>query len=488
METLFKILVAPLIFALSMAGYQFNTLGAAQNPVGGERYYLSGSGISSSATTVGLTKFGYMQPNGTYSKFSMTNFGALGCATVQPGNVSGKQEFISFTGLTQNSDGTATLSGVTRGLERYSPFQASTTLQTSHAGGSEVVISNSPPCFYENYASLSQDEPVTGLWSFNSYLPTTSIVATSSNQFTNKSYVDATANAGAATSTKTNGGIVELATGAEAATGAALVVDDPLVIDTSIARSYRATGDSNRAIISDSNGYLDLSFLGLATSSNLIFSGLNNYTASSSFSATTTIAANSTTTRALILNSIAYQFPSIQGASSTSLVTDGAGSLTWDYQSRLLGQATVDATNSTTASSTIASVTVPAGALKAGTMIEGRLNFSAFGLDNTKWFYLEMLYDDTVIGIFEHTATADVGQASGWGEIDFQFYGVTDSTQEGSFEGQFEAGTQDPKVTKYGTSAEATDTAKTLSFRIRYPSIVTYGGATVANSYFIFHK
>jgi hypothetical protein len=31
-------------------------------------------------------------------------------------------EFISFTGITQNADGTATLTGVTRGLAKKYPF------------------------------------------------------------------------------------------------------------------------------------------------------------------------------------------------------------------------------------------------------------------------------------------------------------------------------------------------------------------------------
>src|SRR3990167_8549600 len=114
--TIFKIFLAPLIFALSLAGYTITPtvpstiqeLGV-QNPVGGEVYYLSGSGISASATSIGLTKFGYTQPNGTYAKFSMVNFGDFGCVTIQPGNTSGKQEFVSFTGLTQNSGDTATL-------------------------------------------------------------------------------------------------------------------------------------------------------------------------------------------------------------------------------------------------------------------------------------------------------------------------------------------------------------------------------------------
>ena len=232
----------------------------AKNAVGGEVYYLSGSGLTSSATSIGLTKFGYTQPGGTYSKFSMPNFGDLGCATIQPGNTSGKQEFISFTGVSQNSDGTATLTGVTRGLERYTPFAASTTLQTAHAGGSDIVISNSPPCFYESYANLSQDEAVTGLWNFNSYLPTSSITATTSAQFTTKSYVDNLTNQGAATSTLTNGGIVELATQQEMASSTdSGDVEKPRVLWSAYATSSPYTAGM-WAPITDKDGKLNQTF------------------------------------------------------------------------------------------------------------------------------------------------------------------------------------------------------------------------------------
>jgi len=207
----------------------------AQNAVGGERYYLSGSGISSSATSITVTKFGYTQPNGTYAKFTMTNFGDLGCATIQPGNVSGKQEFVSFTGITQNGDGSALLSGVTRGLERYEPFTASTTLQTTHSGGSELVISNSPPCFYQNYTAATQNESVTGLWQFVQ-VPYTYDSATSTYQFATRAYANSLAVQGAATSTYTASGIGLLATGAQAAAGT-YTLTSPYFLSSAISTS-----------------------------------------------------------------------------------------------------------------------------------------------------------------------------------------------------------------------------------------------------------
>jgi len=318
----------------------------AKNAVGGEVYYLSGSGLTSSATSIGLTKFGYTQPGGTYSKFSMPNFGDLGCATIQPGNTSGKQEFISFTGVSQNSDGTATLTGVTRGLERYTPFAASTTLQTAHAGGSDIVISNSPPCFYESYANLSQDEAVTGLWNFNSYLPTSSITATTSAQLTTKSYVDNLTNQGAATSTLTNGGIVELATQQEMASSTdSGDVEKPRVLWSAYSTSSPYTSGM-WAPITDKDGKLNQTFWRLSQA--FTWTGIHTWnTATSTFTISPIITA--ATSSPLKLNGVEWSFPSSDKASSTALFTNGNGSLSFLYPDWLLiGEATLASPNSTT--------------------------------------------------------------------------------------------------------------------------------------------
>ena len=138
----------------------------SQLAVAGETYYLSGSGVSATQSTINLTKFGYTKPDATYQKFTMTNFGSLGCGTIQPGNQSGKQEFVSFTGITQNTDGSAQLTGVIRGLERFSPYSASTTLQATHYGSASFVVSNSPPCFYENYVTINNAETISSTKTF----------------------------------------------------------------------------------------------------------------------------------------------------------------------------------------------------------------------------------------------------------------------------------------------------------------------------------
>src|SRR3990167_9323560 len=211
--------IAGLFGTIPVEPQTFENLGN-QLAVAGELYFLQGSGISATQSTVDLTKFGYTKPDKSYQKFNMGNFGDLGCATVEPGTV-GKQEFVSFTGITQNADGTAQLTGISRGLERFSPFSASTTLRTNHTGGTKLILGNSPPCFYENYVTINNAETIESVKTFASTTPPqydANITATG-NQFVSANQLDSTALQGAGTSTEDVLGLVRLADKLQAAAG-----------------------------------------------------------------------------------------------------------------------------------------------------------------------------------------------------------------------------------------------------------------------------
>jgi len=105
--------------------------------------YLSGSGITSSVTTITIETFDY--PDG--SNVVMADFGEVGYATLEP-NTS-REENVSFTGLTQSADNTASLTGVSRGLIMKYPYTASTTQAFAHAGGTILRITNSAPFYNE---------------------------------------------------------------------------------------------------------------------------------------------------------------------------------------------------------------------------------------------------------------------------------------------------------------------------------------------------
>jgi len=223
--------------ALALSGFFANiaerfspedNLGRTSNAVAGKTYTLYGGGISSSDTSIVLTSFKIPVSDVPYS---MGNFGdgvnAKGYLTIEPGSAT-KQEFISFTGLTQNSDGTATLTGVSRGLAPVYPYTASTTYQKAHPGGSVVVISN-PPQLYEAIYS----------------------------------YIDNATTSGAVDAAASVKGIVEVASGLEAASSTPVGGGNttaPLALTTSISTSS-APSSGNVIPVTQADGNLSTSFL-----------------------------------------------------------------------------------------------------------------------------------------------------------------------------------------------------------------------------------
>src|SRR3990167_2636939 len=307
--------------------------------VGGKVYTLSGAGISSSATSIPLTSF---QIAGGTQPLLMADFGDLGCGTIQPGN-STKQEFISFTGVTQNSDDTATLTGVTRGLKPIPDYTASTTLQTAHAGGTTFVISNSPPCFYEGYAQITQNEVITGLFTFNTWLPSSTLTPTSSLQFATKGYADNVIAGGAATSSETLGGKVRLATQNQMASSTDDGVDDPAALYSKYSTSTQPIGCGTNCKyipITQNNGQLDPTFINQQT----LTLGTTTVNASSTFIGQVNIASSTT------INAIKYTWPTNTTIASSSVLTmtTATGTVAWlAPEFGLIGEAVLNAANAT---------------------------------------------------------------------------------------------------------------------------------------------
>lgn len=220
-----------------------------------QKLYLSGSGVGTTDTSIILTSMKY--PDGT-TNVVMADFGSLGYATLEPGTE--REENISFTGITQNANGTATLTTVTRGLNFKAPYTASASLRQAHAGGTSCVISNSAP-FYDKLAAKDNDETITGTWTFTSTArPTLDIYAapTADAQLAPKKYVDDVALAGTPDATTTNKGNVEVATLAEidagTATGGtgATLVPDPATLATSIYGTRLPSSDQKSALVGTS--------------------------------------------------------------------------------------------------------------------------------------------------------------------------------------------------------------------------------------------
>lgn len=164
------------------------TLGA-YSPSGGGTYHLkSSAGITD--TTILLSDFKEPVSEIPYTMTYLNS--TIGYGTIEPQTI-GKSEFVSFTGITQNTNGSAILTGVTRGLTRTpagSDCTASTSLAVRHGGQSIFILSDSP-CHFAEYAVKRNDETITGSW----LVPT----PTASTQIANKTYVDTHINGGTVT-------------------------------------------------------------------------------------------------------------------------------------------------------------------------------------------------------------------------------------------------------------------------------------------------
>lgn len=126
------------------------------NPFGAQTYNLQSS-ISSTVEEITLTSFLEPVTNIPYTMDLLNTTIAFG--TIAP--KTSQSEFISFSGITQNADGTATLTGVTRGLAKKYPFTEDSAYKLPHSGQSQFIISDAPQVF-EQFAGLTKDNAFTG--------------------------------------------------------------------------------------------------------------------------------------------------------------------------------------------------------------------------------------------------------------------------------------------------------------------------------------
>ncbi len=153
-----------------------------------QTFYLAGSGVIATATSITLKSM--LTIDG--ATLTMADFGTIAYATIDPGN-STLEEQISFSGLTNNSNGTVTLTGVKTVLFG-TPFTETSGLAKAHAGSAPLVISNTSG-FHNQYPSKINDETITGQWTFTSFpiTPTNSDASTTVKGVTKLSTAPASA-------------------------------------------------------------------------------------------------------------------------------------------------------------------------------------------------------------------------------------------------------------------------------------------------------
>jgi hypothetical protein len=132
------------------------------HPFGSTTFTL-GQSISSTDSSIILTSFVEPVTGIPYTMALLNTDIAYG--TIAPKTTA--SEFISFTGITQNANGTATLTGVVRGLAKKYPFTTDAAYKLPHSGQTQFIISDMPQIF-EEYISLTDDVTVTGIKTFSS--------------------------------------------------------------------------------------------------------------------------------------------------------------------------------------------------------------------------------------------------------------------------------------------------------------------------------
>lgn len=125
-----------------------------------QTFTLSGAGAIPGQTSIVLQSMQTIDS----ADVVMSNFGTIGFGTIDPGN-GDLEEQISFTGITQNANGTATLTGVSNVTMVY-PYTQTSGLSKTHAGATPFVISNTSG-FYDNLVAKNDDGTITGQYTFN---------------------------------------------------------------------------------------------------------------------------------------------------------------------------------------------------------------------------------------------------------------------------------------------------------------------------------
>lgn len=152
-------------------------------------FSLAGAGAVLGATTITLKSF--TDIDGV--ALAMTDFGDIGFGTLEPGSGI-QEEQICFTGITQNSNGTGTLTGV-KNVSFLYPYTQTSGLAKTHAGSTSFVISNTSG-FYDKLTSKDDDETIRGTWYFDA-VPGTAQDPVAGDDIARRSWVLGVVNGGA---------------------------------------------------------------------------------------------------------------------------------------------------------------------------------------------------------------------------------------------------------------------------------------------------
>lgn len=273
------------------------------------------------------------------------------------------------------------VTGILRGLDASTGTTTVASLVYAHRRGADVKITDYPALtIATNQLNGTQSIPNSVFYQSN-FTPSFWSGA-ASNTLTTLGYVNSSVAAGCGNGSSVASGCVQLATSLQAASGTVTgSTGANLVLPSSISTSSNDVAGLH-VVVTQNSGKINWNTIDLGNPFTISALVTNNggeiVTASSTITATTSIAASSVTNGAFILNGVKYAFPASQGSSNQVIKNNGSGTLTWSNQafSDLSSAWTTSQTQgSVTSSTTVLSVTIPANTLNSVTQI----NFYAQG-------------------------------------------------------------------------------------------------------------
>ena len=140
--------------------------------------------MSPSATSCVITP--YPTDIQTGRKLTMADWGTIGYFTADP-KIPNYEEINSFSGITDNGDGTGTLTGVIRNYIGEFPY--TTTAAGKQHGSSAVIVFSNNPQLYQGFVAAANNNTFSGLNIFQGIAPQTDTDPTSNNDLVRLSYL-----------------------------------------------------------------------------------------------------------------------------------------------------------------------------------------------------------------------------------------------------------------------------------------------------------
>ena len=368
MKNLFKGIIIGLLL-VSGISYASSVLRFVQTPT--TSLYTN---LSTTATTMRITPY---PTDLDGNKLTMQDFGSTTAVTIDP-KVKKIEEIVTFTGITDNGDNTATLTGLTRDLISKYPYTTAGTGR-QHGAGAIVVFSNNPQ-MYNRFYALENVSTSTNTLIFSSTTPPyydsvskqaggTYISTTS--EFASIAYVNATGAGVNVNATQSVKGISQLATAIQQAsstisgsTGAGLVTQaQDASSSPTIGCDGTAVAGALCSVIARNNGTINPNYIATSTTDNYNFNGIVTS------SATTTLSGFNNT----IASSTAYTINVGSLNATSTLLLNGVRLAT--TTTLFAGYNTV-AAGGTGATTTSLFLTIPANTLNVNDTLDSKVAFN----------------------------------------------------------------------------------------------------------------